>query len=63
MQQLPSKSQLIKMDSGLEIDVEELQGQILEGGRFSALINLKEAEEIDAYFLDEVCLVINSVSR
>ncbi|XP_021844309.2 uncharacterized protein [Spinacia oleracea] len=53
VQQLPSKSQLIKMDSGLEIDVEELQGQILEGGRFSALINLKEAEEIDAYFLDE----------
>lgn len=50
MEQLPSKNQLLK-DSEVEVDVEE-------GGRFSALIYLKEAEDIDSYFLDEVCITL-----
>lgn len=55
MQQLPSKNQFLKKDSEVAVDIEKFQGQILEGGRFSALINLEEAEDIDASFLDEVC--------
>lgn len=63
VQQIPYQSQLIKMDSGVAIDAEKLQGQVLEGGRFSALINLEEAEDIDAYFLDEANLASNDSSR
>ncbi|XP_021765023.1 uncharacterized protein LOC110729585 [Chenopodium quinoa] len=54
--QFTSKNQLIEVDSGVAISKEQLQpfqGQILDGGRFSALMNLEEAEDIDAYFLDE----------
>lgn len=48
MQHLPSKNQLLKKDSKLAVEAEKFQGKV--GGRFSALINLEEAE-----VLDEVC--------
>lgn len=63
MQEFSSKRELIRMDHGGVIDAEKSQGHNFEGGRFSALLSLEEAEDIDAYFLNEVCLVITSVCR
>ncbi|XP_057527902.1 uncharacterized protein LOC130806725 isoform X1 [Amaranthus tricolor] len=54
VQQLLSKSQSINDNSGVVVvNIEELQGKKLEGGQSSALINLEETEDIDAYFPDE----------
>lgn len=63
MQQLPSNTQLLKKDFEVEVDVKKFDGQIMEGGRFSSLINLKEAEDIDSYFLDEVYCAITFLCR
>lgn len=57
-----SKSQSIHDNSGVVVvNIEELQVKKLEGGQSSALINLEETEDIDAYFPDEVCFLITLV--
>ncbi|KAH9611060.1 hypothetical protein KSS87_018963, partial [Heliosperma pusillum] len=43
--------------------VEKLQPQVLEGGRFSALIILEDAEEVDPDLIDEANLASNDKTR
>ncbi|XP_010671621.2 uncharacterized protein LOC104888369 isoform X1 [Beta vulgaris subsp. vulgaris] len=63
VQEFSSKRELIRMDHGGVIDAEKSQGHNFEGGRFSALLSLEEAEDIDAYFLNEANLASRDSSR